>query len=194
MPAESVLVVPRSAVLPTGGWRGVRTTGVDETLAVIANKGEYRPRGEVEGDPALKQVIPYLVLRDGERWFLMRRTRGGGDTRLHDLWTIGIGGHLNPGDGDVHGGLHREWREELLASFEPTYRIVGILNDDTTAVGQVHIGVVCVADAGGRPVDIRETDKLTGAFASTAEVRAVVDDMETWSCLTFEALEGAAVE
>ena len=60
-------------------------------------------RGDAEEDPAHKQVIPYLVLRDGERWFLMRRTRAGGDARLHDRWSIGVGGHLNPGDGDVIG-------------------------------------------------------------------------------------------
>ena len=92
-------------------------------------------RGDAEEDPTHKQVIPYLVLRDGERWFLMRRTRAGGDARLHDRWSIGVGGHLNPGDGDVAGGLRREWAEELVADFEPVYVPVGLLNDDTTAVG-----------------------------------------------------------
>ena len=108
-------------------------------------------RGDAEEDPTHKQVIPYLVLRDGERWFLMRRTRAGGDARLHDLWSIGVGGHLNPGDGDVEGGLRREWAEELVADFEPEYAPVGLLNDDTTPVGAVHVGFVYVADAGGPP-------------------------------------------
>ncbi len=135
-------------------------------------------------------MIPYLVLRDGERWFLMRRTRGGGDARLHDLWSIGVGGHLNPGDGDVAGGLRREWAEELVADFEPDYEPVGLLNDDTTPVGAVHVGFVYVADAAGRAVAIRETDKLEGSFATTDEVRAVRDAMETWSRLVFDALTG----
>ena len=120
----------------------------------------------------------------------MRRTRAGGDARLHDRWSIGVGGHLNPGDGDVLGGLRREWAEELVADFVPDFTPVGLLNDDTTPVGAVHIGIVYVADAAGRPVEIRETDKLVGRFAETAEVAAVRDSMETWSRLVFNLLSG----
>lgn len=188
--AEQVLVVPRSVVIPGDGWLGVRRAPMDEVLEVVAHHGKFRPRAEMETDPSFKQVIPYLVLRDGERWFLMRRTRAGGDARLHDRWSMGVGGHLNPGDVDVHGGLRREWREELVAEFEPVFRPVGLLNDDTTPVGAVHLGLVFEADAGGRPVEIRETDKLEGAFAGTEAVRAVRDAMETWSRLVFDELVG----
>lgn len=187
-PGELVLVVPREAIVPGGGWLGVRRDGIEAALAAVAREGRYMRRVEAEDDPAWKQVIPYLVLRDGERWFLMRRTRAGGDARLHDLYSIGVGGHLNPGDEDVLAGLQREWDEELMASFEPGFAPVGLLNDDTTAVGAVHLGIVYLADAGGRPVAIRETDKLTGVFATTPEVAAVRDRMETWSRLVFDAL------
>jgi predicted NUDIX family phosphoesterase len=145
----------------------------------------------METDPAYKQVIPYLVLRDGASYFLMRRTRAGVDARLHDRWSIGVGGHLNPGDDGLLGGLRREWREELVAGFEPDFVPVALLNDDTTEVGAVHLGVVFVADAAGRRVEVRETHKLTGAFASGAECAAVLDRMETWSRLVFEALEAS---
>ena len=70
----------------------------------------------------------------------------------------------------------------------PEFRLVALLNDDTTEVGAVHLGAVYVADAEGRPVAIRETDKLTGRFEAPAEVAAVVDRMETWSRLVFEFL------
>jgi predicted NUDIX family phosphoesterase len=187
-PDEQVLVVPRSALVPGDGWLGVRRGGIDEALGVVGREGFFMRRSDAEQDPAHKQVIPYLVLRDGERWFLMRRTRAGGDARLHDRWSIGVGGHLNPGDVDVNGGLRREWGEELVADFEPAYTPVGLLNDDTTAVGAVHVGFVFVADAGGRAVAIRETDKLEGSFAATAEVAAVRDGLETWSRLVLDAL------
>ena len=120
----------------------------------------------MEQDPTHKQIIPYLVLRDGDRYFLMRRTRAGADRRLHDRWSIGVGGHLNPGDDGLLGGLRREWREELHADFEPAFEPLALLNDDTTDVGAVHLGVVFVADAAGRPVTVREQDKLTGSFAT----------------------------
>jgi predicted NUDIX family phosphoesterase len=187
-PDEQVLVVPRAELVPGDGWLGVRRGDLAAALAVVARTGRFMRRGDAEEDPAYKQVIPYLVVRDGERWFLMRRTRAGGDARLHDLWSIGVGGHLNPGDRDVAGGLAREWAEEVEASFAPEYRPVGLLNDDTTAVGAVHIGFVFLADAGGRPVAIRETDKLTGGFATTADVDAVRGQLETWSRLVFDAL------
>ena len=189
---ELVLVVPRRVLMASPGWHGIRADIHDGASfeAVVAAHGEFRPRGEMERDRSWKQVIPYLVLRDGPRYFLMQRTKGGGDTRLHDLWTIGVGGHLNPGDGGLAGGLRREWREEILADFEPEFELVGLINDDTTDVGSVHVGAVYLADARSRPVAIRETDKLRGAFAAQDEVARVVDRMETWSALAFAHLEG----
>jgi predicted NUDIX family phosphoesterase len=191
--AELVYVIPRETVIPRpgDGWLGIRTVAADAVLGTIAGAGRFAPRPVVEADPAFKQIIPYLVLRDGPRWFLMQRTRGGADSRLHDRWSIGVGGHLNPGDEDVAGGLAREWREELVADFEPEYRFVGLLNDDTTEVGRVHLGVVFEADAEGRSVTVREIDKLRGGFASSDEVQAVRDQLETWSRIVFDLLDEA---
>lgn len=196
---EQVLVIPRTSIMDDPGWLGVRSTGLgrlahlEDFDSVVAAHGEFRPRAEVEPDRAWKQVIPYLVLRDGDRYFLMRRTRAGGDARLHDRWSIGVGGHLNPGDGDLAGGLRREWHEELVTDFAPEFELIGLLNDDTTDVGSVHLGAVYLADAAGRAVAIRETHKLSGAFAERQEVASVVDRMESWSALVFEHLEGARV-
>lgn len=186
-------MIPRSSLMGDPGWLGVTSEYLDGFEALVASEGRFVPRADAEIDRSLKQVIPYLVLRDGERYFLMRRTRAGGDARLHDRFSIGIGGHLNPGDGDLAGGLRREWREELEADFEPEFELIGLLNDDSTDVGSVHLGAVYVADAGGLPVAIRETEKLSGEFAARAEVAAVVDRMETWSALVFAHLEGATV-
>ncbi len=188
-PDEEVLVVPRSTVIEGTGWRGVSETGLAGALTAIERHGRFASRSAMERDPSFKQVIPYLVLRDGQRYFLMRRTRAGGDERLHDRYSIGIGGHLNPGDRDVDGGLRREWREEIDASFMPDFRVVGLLNDDESDVGSVHLGIVYVADAAGREVAVRETDKLDGRFAAPGEVAAVRNGLETWSALVFDHLE-----
>jgi predicted NUDIX family phosphoesterase len=194
-PGERVLVIPCSRV-PAPPWRGLRReeAAVAELLATVAAEARFEPRADMERDPRFKQVIPYLVLRDGPRWFLMRRTKAGGDERLHDRWSIGVGGHINPGDRDVPGGLRREWSEELVADFVPAFRAVGLLDDDETDVGSVHLGIVYVADAAGRPVAIRERDKLEGAFAGRAEVAAVRDAMESWSRLAFDSLVSVAIQ
>jgi predicted NUDIX family phosphoesterase len=188
---ERVLVIPRAAIMEDPGWLGIREDGMADFEGLVAREGRFEARAEMERDRRFKQVIPYLVLRDGARYFLMRRTRAGGDERLHDRWSIGVGGHLNPGDGDLGGGLRREWSEEVEADFMPEFQLVGLLNDDTTEVGSVHVGAVFVADAAGRRVAIRETEKLSGAFADPAAVAAVSDDLETWSRLVFEALDTA---
>ena len=190
---EQVLVIPRASIMADPGWLGVRAGALEGFEDLVAREGRFAPRAAMEVDRTWKQVIPYLVLRDGERYFLMRRTKAGADARLHDRFSIGVGGHLNPGDVDLTGGLRREWREELRADFDPQFQLIGLLNDDTTEVGSVHLGAVYVADSGGLPVAIRELDKLSGEFANPAEVAAVVDRMETWSALVFEHLEGAAV-
>ena len=121
----------------------------------------------------------------------MQRTRAGGDTRLHDRWSIGVGGHLNPATSACMAGWPASGARSSSRTSSPTYRFVGLLNDDTTEVGQVHLGVVFVADAGGRPVAVRETDKLPGGFATAGEVRAVRDGLETWSRLVFDLLDTA---
>ncbi|MEA2610646.1 MAG: hypothetical protein QOG32_372, partial [Chloroflexota bacterium] len=132
MSDERVYVVPRAAVIDAAGWHGLRTDGLDRFVDALERDGGYEPRAAMEIDPDYKQVIPYLVLRDGERYFLMQRTTAGADARLHGRFSIGIGGHLNPGDRGLLGGLRREWDEELDADFVPSFRLVGLLNDDTT--------------------------------------------------------------
>jgi predicted NUDIX family phosphoesterase len=189
MTDERVYVVPRAGLPDEAGWYGLRTDGLDEFVVAVERDGRYEPRSGMERDPSFKQIIPYLVLRDETRYFLMQRTRVGGDERLHGRYSIGVGGHLNPGDGGLLGGLRREWAEELVADFVPEFRLVALLNDDTTPVGAVHLGAVYEADVAGRPVVIRETDKLTGGFASAGDVAAVADHLETWSQLAFEFLE-----
>jgi predicted NUDIX family phosphoesterase len=185
---EQVLVVPRRLALPDGSFRGLMRAEATWLEELVASSGEFRSRPEMEADRTFKQVIPYLVLRDGPRWFLMKRTRAGVDQRLHDRYSIGVGGHLNPGDSDLLGGLRREWREELVADFEPSFEFIGLLNDDETEVGSVHLGAVFTADADGRQVTVRETDKLVGSFVDSDEVESVRDRMESWSSLLFDSL------
>ena len=184
--AELVLGLPRERILGHRPWKGIRAEGADHCLDLIATEGSYRLRSEAEQDPSWKQVIPYLLMRDRGRLFLMKRTQAGGDQRLHDLYSLGIGGHLNPGDGGVLVGLRREFHEEMVADWEPDPVLLGILNDDDVLVGQVHVGVVFEADAAGRALSVRETDKLSGGFVAPAAALAVYQQMETWSQLLYD--------
>jgi predicted NUDIX family phosphoesterase len=186
---EHVLGLSRDDIPGGLDWRGVVERPLAPYIAALERSGTFRPRPDAEIDPSWKQVIPYVVLFDGDRIFLMRRTRAGADERLHDRYSIGIGGHVNPEDSDVAGGLLREWSEEIESDFTPDFQPIGVLNDDDNSVGAVHLGLVFSAPANGRPVEIRERDKLEGRFATRAEVATVADKLETWSALLFDFLE-----
>ena len=186
---ERVLVLPRDQVPGGCDFSGLRRTdaaALDELRAAVAGHARFLDRPVAEVSPAWKQLIPYVVVRDGDRVFLMERTDAGGDPRLHRKASIGVGGHLNPvdeGEDPLGVGLQREWREELLAEWEPGFELVGLLNDDSNPVGSVHLGVVFEVEAGGRPVAVRETAKLSGRFVAPDEVVAAWGRLETWSQL-----------
>jgi predicted NUDIX family phosphoesterase len=192
--AERVLVLPRADVPGGCDFHGIRTadpTDLTELREAVAHHGRYLERSVAEDDPTHKQLIPYVVVRDGARVFLMERTDAGGDARLHGKASIGVGGHLNPvdqGEDALMAGLRREWLEELDTDWEPEFELIGLLNDDTNPVGAVHLGVVFVVDARGRPLQIREREKLEGAFADAGEVAAAWPRLETWSRLVASAL------
>jgi predicted NUDIX family phosphoesterase len=189
---ERVLVLPRGKVPGGCDFNGIRRAGAMTALrASVERHGRYLERRVAEVDPGFKQLIPYVVVRDAERVFLMHRTDAGGDPRLHGKASIGVGGHLNPvddGDDPLMSGLRREWDEELEVDWEPDFELVGLLNDDTNPVGAVHLGVVFSVEAHHREVDVREHDKLIGAFVGSDELAASWPRLETWSQLVADAL------
>jgi predicted NUDIX family phosphoesterase len=191
---EEVLVLPRESVPGGCDFRGVRSATPEDMATLrqaVRQSGRYLERPIAEEDPGHKQVIPYVVVRDGGRVFLMERTDAGGDARLHRKASIGVGGHLNPvdqGEDPLDAGLRREWAEELVADWEPEFQLAGLLNDDSNPVGAVHLGVVFTVEAAGRSVEVRESAKLSGRFVEPAEVREAWDRLETWSQLVAEHL------
>ena len=191
---EQVLVIPRDTVPGGCDFTGIRAAdeaALDQLRSVVREHGTFMDRPLAEEGSSFKQLIPYVVVRDGPRTFLMERTAAGGDPRLHRKASIGVGGHINPVDDGVDpltAGLRREWAEELDADWEPEFRLVGMLNDDSNAVGSVHLGVVFIVEADGRPITVREHDKLTARMADADELRAARDRMETWSRLVVDQL------
>jgi len=189
---ERVLVLPRDKVPGGCDFTGIRAAddaGLADLRAAILAHGTFMDRPLAEESPAFKQLIPYVVVRDGGRTFLMQRTDVGGDPRLHRKASVGVGGHLNPVDSGLDpltDGLRREWAEELVTDWDPGFRLVGLLNDDSNPVGSVHLGVVFVVEADGRPVTVREHDKLTARWAAAGELQAATEGMETWSRLVVD--------
>lgn len=191
---ERVYVVPRAALFPGGAPHGY-VPGVAGHFRVIAEQGYFAERARVEDDPSLKQIIPYAVVARSDQVFLFRRTRRGAERRLHGLRSVGVGGHVNPEDtaDPVRCALRREVDEELSLPRGWLPRFVGLLNDDTTAVGAVHLGIVAVVEPGQGLVKVREEDTMTGSFVSRTDLLRLHAgeraSFETWSALLIDRLD-----
>jgi len=195
---EQILVVPRARLFTGQSVHGFTTAGAADYLARVREHGTFRLRGDMEEDPSMKQIIPYLVVRHGPQLFLFQRTTAGGEARLHGKFSIGVGGHINRPDvggamDPVAAGLQRELEEELCIGGSWRTRLVGVLNDDTNAVGQVHFGLVHVVEVASADIAVRESDTLTGRLADGAELRDLYDRMETWSQLILDAADPATL-
>lgn len=195
--SEQVLVVPTVILREAGQFQGF-SDRVEHYLGRLlrAEHLRYVPRVEAEEDRELKQLIPYVVLRHEGRIFHYQRG-GGGEKRLHARRSIGIGGHISSEDGSADEraypvGMWRELNEEVELPEVRSERCLGLINDDRTPVGEVHLGIVHLLELEAPTVRSREVGLVAGGFATLAELRAQVTEFETWSQFLLEGrwLEG----
>ena len=156
-----------------------------DILGIIASRHEFIDRARAEVSPEFKQIIPYVIVRHDDDYFVLRRTAKQTESRLHHKVSLGIGGHVNPGH-TLMQGLQQELNEEVDVASQYALRFVGILNDDSTDVGRVHLGAVFELVAEEPKVTVRETEKMTGAWMSRDELGSVREQMETWSQIVYD--------
>ena len=190
--SEQVLCVKREDIFPDGAWHGFVSDRLDERQAVIREHHFFMARAKVEDDPNYQQIIPYVVFRHGDRYFLTHRLRASSEKRLRKQYSLGLGGHINPGDleaGDpIQDGLKREWEEEVIYDGSFQTKLIGLLNDESSPVSKVHLGVVFLVDGTSPNIAIRETDKLAGELLTLDEMRIYYLGMESWSQMTYDRL------
>ena len=190
--AEEVLCVKRDDIFPDGAWHGFVTEDLERHQSVIRERHFFKPRAEIENDPAFQQIIPYVVFRHGDRYFLTHRLRASSERRLRKQYSLGVGGHINPGDlqaGDpILDGLKREWQEEVVYDGRFDARLLGFLNEDSSPVSKVHLGVVFLVEGGSPDIRIREIDKLAGELLTLEEMRFLYLQMESWSQIVYDRL------
>ncbi|MGI9430332.1 MAG: phosphoesterase [Bythopirellula sp.] len=200
---ERVLVLPTSEFHALGHFQGF-SADLDSYLPALLDSQHlsYRPRGEMEQDPSFKQLIPYVLFRyvdaDGTpRLFQYKRGGGQGEKRLHAKRSVGIGGHISTLDaaaGTAHDvyreGMQRELTEEVVIEASCKDQLVGLINDDETPVGQVHLGIVHLYEVDSPAVQPREPDILDAGFQPIDELLGELDQFESWSQIAVEALFG----
>ena len=195
--AENILVVPRHVFETLGAFQGL-SLEADRYMAAFLDPQNnlFLPRPSAEEDPSHKQIIPYLVLRHGDRVLCYTRGKSGGEARLHAKMSIGIGGHMN--DGDTHAAhfdraaylraVERELHEELEVPGPYRQRAVALINDDSNEVGRVHLGVVHLVDVDSPGIRPREDAIRDLTFFTATELQQQRDRLESWSQIVADAL------
>jgi len=166
-----------------------------EVLKKIVQNGLFLRRSESEEDPSFKQIISYAIISYKDSFYLFRRTSGQTEKRLHNKFSLGVGGHMNPDDpaGSKEQYLIEELKRELFEEvkllngcFLEDIEFVGFINDDTIPVGRVHIGLLYIIHVSNKEVYINETDKMTADWIDKSNLAEFYDGMETWSKIAFD--------
>ncbi len=197
-PEEMILAIRRSLFDELGAFQGLNFDVARYLAPILSRENNFFvPRSRAESDPGCKQIIPYVLLTHAGRVLHYVRGKKGGEQRLVAKGSIGIGGHLNDADENLFSydqrsylaGVRREVDEELIVQSGYQNHIRALLNDDSTEVGRVHLGIVHVFELESAQVSKRESVITQLAFRSPEELRAGRDQLETWSQICLDHLD-----
>jgi len=187
---ENILVVKRTTLFPTQAFQGLQTQS-DSFIALINQAKEFLPRPAMELDTNYKQIIPYLIFKHENRYFLMQRQSTSSEQRLKNKYSLGIGGHIRQEDMQnattIFDWAQREFHEEVDYKGNFTIKTIGILNDDSNAVGMVHLGLVLLLEGDSPNIAVRSELK-SGQLLDMQACKHYYPDMETWSQIIFDSI------
>ncbi len=182
---EQILVVKRDTIFQADGvWHGLKQTDFDWYLWAITHHGQFYSRIAMENDPRYKQIIPYIIFMYEDHVFVMERKETSTEQRLASKFTIGIGGHIRKEDilgSTIFDWAAREFNEEVIYQDHFEVEPLGILNDDTNEVGQVHLGFVFIAR--GSTPNIRIKSELKSGKLIPLSSLKDITPLESWSKL-----------
>lgn len=192
---EKVLCFERKQFEELGLFQGINLE-VEKYLPVLTATSQlvYLNRSEAELDKRYKQLIPYVLIVCGDKILRYRRGKGGQETRLHGLFSVGIGGHISDedhGDSNDRGyqtGMRRELIEEVAIDAVNAPAVAAI-NDDNTEVGYVHFGVVHILRVNDEEVARRRSGIVGPEFVPMTEAMKDLDSYESWSRFCLEHLK-----
>lgn len=178
---EQILVVKSDILFKDGVWQGLKTDNLEYYIDLIKNNCQFKRRGDMENDPSFQQIIPYIVFNFEDKYFIYKYLPEAGEKRLVDTYQLGVGGHINPVDGEgdkdvLEAGMMREWNEEV--DYKGKFlnkKLVGILNDDSKPVEQVHLGLVYNFEGDSPDISIKEVDKMEGRMVELENVRQYIE-------------------
>ena len=191
LPSENILVVYRDILLGAQVWQGLKPGDCQDYIERINKHKEFLPRPHMETNPQYKQIIPYLIFKHDERYFLMQRKSQASEQRLKNKYCLGIGGHIRQEDlangGTLFDWAAREFHEEVEYRGNLKIKPLGVLNDDSNEVGRVHLGLVLLLE-GDCPAIRVKSELKSGILLTHQECTAYFDSMESWTQMVFKHL------
>lgn len=188
---EKILAIKRSTLFPEGIIQGFVQADLDYYQNIISSNKEFVWRSLAETDINYKQIIPYLIFRYQSKYFLMQRGSKAGDSRLASKYTFGIGGHIREEDLNAGASLidwaGREFEEEVNYSGNKNIKFLGLINDETNFVGQVHTGFVFLIEGDSSDISIK-SELTMGMLLEVDECTKFYHLLESWSALVFDCL------
>ena len=162
----------------------------DQLYSKLLENHEFMLRDEAEYNFEHKQIIPYVVVHRNDQYLLLQRTSNQAEKRLHNKYSLGIGGHINPVasmeyENIIIDSLYRELNEEVRVNEHGTLKFAGIINDDSNSVSKVHLGLLYILEVFSPEFEVLEKDKMTAKWVSESDLKGYYEGFETWSQIVF---------
>jgi len=188
---ERVLVVPTEDVRGVLGDMEGLVYVSKEKVEELIRKGFFVEREKAELNEEWRQIIPYIVMIDKGKVLLMKRTKKQSESRLHGLYSVGVGGHINDEDSQdpveaFKKGMEREIKEEVDVDIKKL-ELLGVINDLSSPVSRVHLGILYLAEVSFRR--IKEKELFEWKLVKMEEVFDYEEGMEGWSKIALNGLK-----
>jgi len=161
-----------------------------DLMGRLGEAAVFLDRSAAEEDATHKQIIPYILVVHEGRFLLYKRTKKQGESRLHEKFSLGFGGHINDIDGNkntdtnlILAAMIRELNEELFLPSVRQLRVAGFINDNTNAVGKVHLGVAFIVEAANERFAVNEPEMIEAKWCDAKAIEDIFPKLESWSQL-----------
>ncbi|MFA5075312.1 MAG: hypothetical protein WC436_04385 [Candidatus Babeliales bacterium] len=187
---EKILVVKKNILFQNEVINGIEKIDFEKYQNLIEKNKEFIWRSQAETDTNYKQIIPYIVYKFEDKLFVMQRRSTASEVRLQNKLSLGIGGHIREEDiqsKTIFDWAKREFSEEIEFSGNFEIQPIGLLNDESNSVGQVHTGFVFLITGDSNKIKVKSELK-SGELLNFNECESVYDQMESWSQIAFDYL------
>lgn len=184
---QQILCIKSEILFEKGKWDGLKTEDLNYYYQLLLEKSEFKRRGDLEENPDYKQIIPQVILKFENKYFLHQQVAGT-EERLQKMYPLPLGGHVEQfdleGEKDLlQTALEREVEEEVLIESKIVNReFIGIVYlEDDNPVNHVHVGLFYIFELDGDDVEMNEEELEKVGFVDKKYLMDNMENLTYWS-------------